>query len=301
MPTTNVLQEQLKEVRDLAIEGLQAIRVAPLSIASTIHASGIDSEKGISKDEALDKCEATIETMFRELNELRGRLKELLCLEIRDSIRAARWENGVPIKKKVRGEPVTTYTESAPLELSAFLTGVFLADGILPSWVEKPLLSYTPYLNGIRCCKETYVKLLVENIRSYIRSNTDSANTDLQAEIHDEYTMTSAWLEDRGGSGSDVTPNAGETLPPARHSPDFRSVHWFGAGYAFTDTQAACVRELWESWENGTPEVADQTLLKIADVADGQKLRHVFRENPAWKTMILEGTTKGTHQILPPA
>lgn len=39
------------------------------------------------------------------------------------------------------------------------------------------------------------------------------------------------------------------------HSPDFRSVRWFGESYTFTENQALRVKLLWENWERGTPDV----------------------------------------------
>lgn len=87
--------------------------------------------------------------------------------------------------------------------------------------------------------------------------------------------------------------------PPARHSPDFRSVHWFGNDYSFTATQAACVGVLWREWEDGTPDVGDATLLEAVDSRTG-RIVDVFRGNGAWGTMIVPGETKGTRRLSPP-
>jgi hypothetical protein len=86
----------------------------------------------------------------------------------------------------------------------------------------------------------------------------------------------------------------------AVHSPDFRSVVWFGTSYQLTENQAVCVGQLWEAWEQGTPEVGDTTLLDVADIS-GKRLNVVFREHPAWNTMIVPGNTKGTHRLTQPA
>ncbi len=82
------------------------------------------------------------------------------------------------------------------------------------------------------------------------------------------------------------------TVPPALHSEDFRSVHWFGTDYCFTATQAACVGVLWRAWENKTPEVSQELVLAGADSESG-RLSDVFGGSEAWKTMIVQGTTKG--------
>jgi hypothetical protein len=90
-----------------------------------------------------------------------------------------------------------------------------------------------------------------------------------------------------------------EPVKDARHSPDFRSVYWFGQEYSFTANQAACVRLLWEAWENGTPELSGPKILEEADI-DQDRLSAVFRDHPAWKTMIRPGHTKGAYRLSPP-
>jgi hypothetical protein len=87
----------------------------------------------------------------------------------------------------------------------------------------------------------------------------------------------------------------------ARHSRDFRSVHWFGTNYTFTAKQAACVKILWQEWENGTPEISNDALLAEAEV-ETKRLDHLFDygKHPAWGSMIQPGTTKGTSRLSPP-
>jgi hypothetical protein len=87
--------------------------------------------------------------------------------------------------------------------------------------------------------------------------------------------------------------------PTARHSDDFRSVNWYGAAYSFTANQASVVRQLWEAWERGTPDVGDHTLLENADV-QSERLNVMFRDHPAWKTMIQVGASRGTHRLMEP-
>ena len=85
---------------------------------------------------------------------------------------------------------------------------------------------------------------------------------------------------------------------PARHSPDFRSVHWHGTDHAFNPTQAACVRLLWEAWENGTPDVGSDTLLEAA--GDGfERVKHVFREHRAFNAMVRQ-VRRGTYRLASP-
>lgn len=80
------------------------------------------------------------------------------------------------------------------------------------------------------------------------------------------------------------------------HSPDFRSVNWFGATYEFTPMEAACVKVLWEAWEQGSPVIGDSTILELAE-SNAERLGLVFRDNQAWGAMIVEGSTKGTHRL----
>jgi len=86
----------------------------------------------------------------------------------------------------------------------------------------------------------------------------------------------------------------------ARYSGDYRSVYWFGQNYAFTANQAACIRLLWEAWENGTPELSAAWILEKADIAQ-ERLDLVFRDHPAWGEMVRPGSTKGTYRLSPPA
>jgi hypothetical protein len=83
-----------------------------------------------------------------------------------------------------------------------------------------------------------------------------------------------------------------------RHSADFRSVHWFGADYTFTPTQAAVIRQLWEAWEDGTPGLGQETLLEGAG-STGDRLRDVFRGSPAWGTLVVP-LGKGLFSLAPP-
>lgn len=88
-------------------------------------------------------------------------------------------------------------------------------------------------------------------------------------------------------------------LPPCRHSIDFRSVHWHGTDYAFSGTQAACVKVLWDAWENGTPEVSQATILVEAGSAC-DSLRSIFQGHPAWGDLIVLGTAKGAYRLARP-
>lgn len=98
-------------------------------------------------------------------------------------------------------------------------------------------------------------------------------------------------LPERNGAQTNGTAPKG-----ARHSPDFRSINWFGMVYSFTEPQSHAVRLLWESWQNGTPDVSDKTLIRAAE-SEAVLLRDVFKDHPAWGGMIAEGGTRGTHRL----
>ncbi len=102
------------------------------------------------------------------------------------------------------------------------------------------------------------------------------------------------------------TPSADSTVTPPgldptrfRHGPDFRSCHWFGTDYTFTAMQAACVKVLWEAWNNGTPEVGQQTILETANL-ESARLKDLFKDHAAWGTMIVEGSTNGAFRLAEP-
>jgi len=97
-------------------------------------------------------------------------------------------------------------------------------------------------------------------------------------------------IAERTPAGSDVA-----------HSIDFRSVRRFGTVYSFTTNQAPVVRQLYEHWQAGTPDVGDETLLFSVDPeAPPARLSTLFRDHPAWGTMIVAGGSKGTRRLSTP-
>lgn len=90
-----------------------------------------------------------------------------------------------------------------------------------------------------------------------------------------------------------------EQKQPTRHSPDFRSVHWFGIHYPFTATQAAIVKLLWNAWENGTPDIGHETLLKESG-SESKRLVDVFKGHKTYKQLIGQGKTKGSYRLVEP-
>lgn len=86
--------------------------------------------------------------------------------------------------------------------------------------------------------------------------------------------------------------------PVCPHGKDFRSLRWNEQLFSFTAAQAAVVKMLYENWCNGTPDVGDETLLSAVDPeAPPARLNVLFRSHPAWKVIIVQGDTKGTHRL----
>lgn len=94
-------------------------------------------------------------------------------------------------------------------------------------------------------------------------------------------------------NGSDAL----ESTSEAAHSLDFRSVRWFGTRYDFTSTQAACLKILWNCWEQGTPGIGELTILEAAG-SGADRLRDVFGKgkHPAWGKLI-RPTTQGAFEL----
>jgi hypothetical protein len=96
-------------------------------------------------------------------------------------------------------------------------------------------------------------------------------------------------------------PSAAKINKYAKHSPDFRSLNWFGTSYSFTANQAPVIQTLFESWKTGAPEVGSETLLSaVDDQAPPERLATLFRAHNAWGTLIVDGESKGTKRLAEP-
>jgi hypothetical protein len=86
------------------------------------------------------------------------------------------------------------------------------------------------------------------------------------------------------------------THPRFLHSPDFRSVNLDGHEHSLTGRQAQVVEFLYEMHQNKTPEVSQSLLLEHIE-SKYTELRYVFKDNPAWGTLVVPGRTKGTVRL----
>lgn len=81
-----------------------------------------------------------------------------------------------------------------------------------------------------------------------------------------------------------------------KHSPDFHSVYHKEQLYSFTSSQAACIKLLFECWQNKTPEVGQEHIFTSID-SYSNRLRDIFKNHPAWNNLIVSGKAKGNFQL----
>ena len=86
-----------------------------------------------------------------------------------------------------------------------------------------------------------------------------------------------------------------ETFTPHHAGPGFACVRWCGQLYSFTANQSRVVEALWLAWRAGTPEVRQERIMDVAGVES--RLVDVFKDHPAWGSMIIAGACKGTFRI----
>lgn len=83
-------------------------------------------------------------------------------------------------------------------------------------------------------------------------------------------------------------------------APDFATVAWFGRLFTFGKKQAIVVGELWIARSEGYEWVTQDHLLREAG-ADSACLRDLFRNHPAWGTLIQSamphGGQPGTYRL----
>ncbi len=81
-----------------------------------------------------------------------------------------------------------------------------------------------------------------------------------------------------------------------RFSPNYRSLHWRGERFSFTETQARAFGVLLKYWLDGTPDVPGDYVLATID-SDAANLCDLFRQHKAWNRIIVPGATRGTRRL----
>lgn len=86
-------------------------------------------------------------------------------------------------------------------------------------------------------------------------------------------------------------------LSPYKHSKDYAAIIWNGIHYRFTGTQAAIVRCLWRARLRGTLDVRQETLIDAAGCSETSKMSNVFKDHPAWTTVISTDRLRGVYRL----
>lgn len=122
-------------------------------------------------------------------------------------------------------------------------------------------------------------------------------------------TLSSKLRDARESGALDVAIRAAKAAAlDCEHSPDFRSVRWYGTLYTFSLKQARAVEVLWHAWEAGELGVSQKDIGEAVESAsDNFRLRDLFRlsqdsrgMHPAWKTMIHD-TGRGVYALRRPS
>ena len=85
------------------------------------------------------------------------------------------------------------------------------------------------------------------------------------------------------------------------HNADFTMVNWYGTEYKFSiGLQSRVVNALWKEYtENGLGLHQETINTRINAEKDNFRLKHVFRNHPAFRTMI-QSDGRGTFRLVPP-
>lgn len=219
--------------------------------------------------------------------------------------------------------------DDGPDQVEAFANLLKTATSNPPGAIE-PLLHALKMLNRLRTCWDTAVAYL---------SSLDERLTDEALRLHCVVAEGLARLNAKNCKNALVEkldalfPDSAHPLPelhdfrgpnersPARHSSDFRCVHWFGKHYSFSENQAKIVSLLWLCWENGPPYVSDHSLVsedgpsarqirlvskyrfldEIIPTPGTRRLTLLFKGHPAWGEMIVRGNRfRNTRMLIPP-
>jgi len=103
-----------------------------------------------------------------------------------------------------------------------------------------------------------------------------------------------------------VKPQAkSDVLDNCEHSPDYRSITWYGQSYTFNPTQAKAIKLLWAAWENPDKVGVHQKDVAAAmnSASENYRLVYSFRKNkkyhPAWRT-IIKHNGDGVYSLVEP-
>jgi len=81
------------------------------------------------------------------------------------------------------------------------------------------------------------------------------------------------------------------------HSEDFRSVTLRRRPFTLTKTSALAVKFLYEAYQNGTPELGEELIMKEIGKPETSRLRDSFRGSDAWNTLVIPGRRRGNRRL----
>ena len=81
------------------------------------------------------------------------------------------------------------------------------------------------------------------------------------------------------------------------HTPDYTTVTWCGEEYHLTPLQAKAVRVLHQWQRQGLRELRGSAIVKEID-AYTRSLSDLFKGSPAWKTLVLPGSKRGSYRLV---
>ncbi len=87
--------------------------------------------------------------------------------------------------------------------------------------------------------------------------------------------------------------------PAPAHLSDFRQIYWPDVSpqtFTLSETQALVVKQLWDAWQRGEPEVAQADLLRRAGSESG-KLADLFKGHAAWGTLVRWRGNTGLYRL----
>jgi hypothetical protein len=169
---------------------------------------------------------------------------------------------------------------------------------------------------------EALGRLASDDIRVYLMERDADGVGGVRATVDSYVSTREDWLEEKHGfllpaidslrgltrppAAAEPAPMVpGDAKPVVHHSDDFTSVVWYGTEYYFRrGMQADSVKALWAQWEK-SPGLGLHagTILGLLDSSierDRFRLPLVFREHPAWGTMIVPAGTGAYKLAAPP-
>ncbi len=139
----------------------------------------------------------------------------------------------------------------------------------------------------------------VENPTDDDKAEAESKLKELREQATELLALVEVVKRDVGAKGSETEVVTDEPRQ-RRASTDYRSIHWYGETYTFTANQACVIKLLFENFENGTPEVGQETLLAAVDPeSPPARMLDLFRNHLAWSSIIKAGT-KGSYRLVAP-